>query len=873
MRGDPSSFWGKLANVGTDEAAWHSVEDHCADVAACCEALLTSTLLGQRLAASVGRPVIPEVWIARLSCLAAWHDLGKFNTGFQNKAWRRAPMAGHVSEIASIFLRTGQAQNSLCSALPIGELEGWARGDVAFELLLSAISHHGSPVDTSTPLPNRNVWLECPITKRDPFNGIRGLADATRRWFPSAFIDGGEALPPAPEFQHLFAGIVMLADWLGSDTRFFPYSEDGRDRMPFARTQAGKALQAVGLDCRRAREHLAKEELTYQRSFGFSKMRNMQSCAASATIGRGPSLAILEAETGAGKTEAAYWHYLRLFRAGLVDGLYFALPTRTAATQLYQRLVAATAKSFTCEEFRPPVVLAVPGYFSVDDVEGRRALPSFDVLWNDDGAERMRYRGWAAEGPKRYLAGSIVVGTIDQVLMSTLAVSHAHLRASALSRLLLVVDEVHASDAYMTALLESVLDTHFATEGHAFLMSATLGQATAHRFRQKLVRQEKQPSMATALKAQFPAMAWLRGGEVATLIADAPGVPKSISLETRAIAEDANEVAKLAVRAASEGASVLIIRNTVSDCRATHVALESIAPGVLLTCAGKRTAHHSRYARQDRVALDAAIEHEFGRERSQQGRIAVATQTIQQSLDLDADLLVTDLCPADVLLQRLGRLHRHSRGRPLGYEQARCIVLVPTERDLCKRINSAGEPRGDFGLGSVYQDLRIVEATYRLLEERASWTVPEENRELVERATHPDALAAIVSELGPVMDLHAKWLAAQLASCRRIANGHLVRRDVAFGHDESCFPSRERSGRVTTRLGADDRLAVFPVSFTGAFGTQVGQLTIPAYWLRTQPAADEVPVLISEGNGPTRFTYGGQTFSYDRLGLHKEESS
>src|SRR5690606_34187295 len=109
--------------------------------------------------------------------------------------------------------------------------------------------------------------------------------------------------------------------------------------------------------------------------------------------------------------------------------------------------------------------------------------PDFEVLWNDDDRERWRHRGWAAEHPKRYLAGAIVVGTIDQVLLSTLQVGHAHLRSTALLRHLLIVDEVHASDEYMSSLLEAVLRYHSRAGGHAFLMSATLGCEVRARFR------------------------------------------------------------------------------------------------------------------------------------------------------------------------------------------------------------------------------------------------------------------------------------------------------------------------------------------------------------------------------------------------------
>ena len=96
-----------------------------------------------------------------------------------------------------------------------------------------------------------------------------------------------------------------------------------------------------------------------------------------------------------------------------------------------------------------------------------QALPDFKVLWPEDSRDYLRERGWAAEHPKRYLAGAIVVGTIDQVFFSTLQVNHAHMRAAAFFAHFLVVDEVHSSDAYMTKLLDRVLDYHLSAGGHA----------------------------------------------------------------------------------------------------------------------------------------------------------------------------------------------------------------------------------------------------------------------------------------------------------------------------------------------------------------------------------------------------------------------
>src|SRR6185437_3454412 len=118
----------------------------------------------------------------------------------------------------------------------------------------------------------------------------------------------------------------------------------------------------------------------------------------------------------------------------------------------------------------------------------------------------------------------------------------------------------------------------------------------------------------------------------------------------------------------------------------------------------------------------------IGRDRPNGGLVVIGTQTLEQSLDLDADLLITDLCPVDVLLQRIGRLHRHAeRVRPAGSREARTLILTPSDRELGALIRKGGEARGRHGFGSVFDDLRILEATWREVERRRTWRIPEDN--------------------------------------------------------------------------------------------------------------------------------------------------
>lgn len=844
-------------------------------MAACCEALLGRTLLSRRLARHGGLADLTPQQRERLCVFAALHDLGKVNRGFQNKALplgQRPFGAGHIKPVAALLSsnRSYPEKERLLEAISAGDMVPWCAGDDGsglLEMLLATLSHHGRPVALHEQ-PDSRYWTA--DQNYDPFAAIAELVLLTRQWFPLAWQPGGEPLPPEPEFQHAFAGLLILADWLGSDSERFPFSSDpATDRMPFARERASAVMRELGLDPASFRAALGPALPRFRDFAPGLSPRETQRLVGELQLEPEGSLVILEAETGSGKTEAALLHFLRLFHASAVDGIYFALPTRTAATQIYERMQRAVGNVFP-ERSRPPVVQAVPGYLVVDGVRGA-PLPHFRVLWPDEGA--MRWRAWAGEHPKRYFAGAVVVGTVDQVLLSALAVSHAHLRATALLRQLLVVDEVHASDAYMTRILEQVLRFHLAPGGHALLMSATLGSAARCKLASSQRSRTEHPSRDEAVRVPYPLVSVISDAKSQAFAVPA-SEEKRVLVERSAIAEEPGAVAAAAFRAARAGAKVLVVRNTVSACQATQEALEELAAHPthpnLFSCQGVVAPHHGRYAREDRLLLDEAIEAAFGKQRDDGGLVAVATQTVEQSLDLDADLLLTDLCPFDVLLQRIGRLHRHARPRPAGYEIARFVVLLPTERDLSQRILPSGEARGANGLGSVYEDLRVLEATWRELEAREDLVVPRDNRALVEAATHPEPLAA-VSATSPAWTAHGNWIQGSLLAERRVADLNLVARHLPFGDQAVLFPSGDTQRRIPTRLGEEDRLIHFAEPWPSPFGVRVEALRLPFHLLPRALATDaDMAESVAVAGCVTSFSFGNERYRYDRLGLRRD---
>jgi CRISPR-associated endonuclease/helicase Cas3 len=854
------AFWAKL-----DGAKWHPFIDHCADVAACAQVLLEQTQLGLRLATLANLPALNPGQQQRLGVLAALHDLGKPNFGFQAKCDPLATdTAGHVREGLELLGLRGPIgdsfhENVFNALLPFSPLP-----ETVADLLAASICHHGRPELASGLFPGRR-WE--PRGNKNPLAELGRLMAQIRTWFPLAFTDAPGMLPGDAAFAHGFSGLITLADWLGSDRSVFPFSEPGDlPRFPASLQRAREAFARRGLIPTAARKSLGPGVPRFD-LLSDKTPRQLQTDLLALPAHPGGSLTVLEAETGSGKTEAALARFLTLFHAGEVDGLYFALPTRTAATQIFERVTRAVRCAFPTAESRPPVTLAVPGYLSVDGVSGVR-LPHFEVLWNDDDRERYRYRGWASEHPKRYLAGAIVVGTIDQLLLGALRVGHAHLRGTAALRHLLVVDEVHASDAYMNRLLETVVARHAAAGGHTLLMSATLGSAA----RERLLRGQGNralPGIAEANLVPYPAVSHREGTSApVTRPTQGSGGSKTISISCAPLQDEPARIAALALEAARRGARVLVIRNTVKACVATQQALEALVGegerGVLFQCAGLPAPHHARFAREDRTRLDRALEEGFGLVRTGGGRVAIATQTVQQSLDLDADLLLSDLCPMDVLLQRLGRLHRHVREeRPAGFATPRAVVLVPAERELGKLIGKDGQARGPHGVGHVYEDLRVLDATWAILETTPNLVIPEMNRALVEATTHPEALAARVARFeGEKWKLHAQHLDGRYAAHRTQASLNLI--DWKKSLFEQPFPTGEE--RISTRLGAGDRVVPLPPGTIGAFEEAIAELTLPS-WLAGGAPADAEPTALHAERGTLSFSFGDRAFVYDRLGL------
>jgi CRISPR-associated endonuclease/helicase Cas3 len=836
--------------------------------------------------------------------LAFLHDVGKAGVGFQAKAWDEPSQAawryahhcgrdqqGHTKVVAPL-LGFAPEYAELQLELGVDDIRRWGGAlateqHAVIELWLAAISHHGEPIAFDSDMQTRAsaphpTWTST-TASYSPLQTLHELREAAVALWPRAFDPDAAVFRPSQAFIHAFAGLVSLADWIGSDTRHFPFHLGAQDAGRWSRSAeaACSALRDLRIDIEDVRTDLRQRAPDFEQVFGFAPTPVQKAAADSPLV----SPLVLEAETGSGKTEAALWRFKALFEAGEVDALCFLLPTRVAATGISKRLDDFVVKLFPDEHLRPNTVLAVPGYLRANAADGQWLAP-FTVQWPDRELGDPLF--WAAENSKRYFAAAVAAATVDQFLLSTLQTKHAHLRGSVLLRSLVVVDEVHASDPYMRTLLVKALRRHQAAGGHALLLSATLtsdlrdellgtAPTPSGKGRGLGARREPTAPVVPPLAHDYPRISG--PGVVRTF---GPIVQhKRIRHSLQPWMHDPHEVARCAVAALQAGARVLVLRNTVRQAVATQQAIEALLGADhsgLFRCKSLAALHHGRYALPDRRALDAQVGELFGKGAAHVRRAVLlcATQTVEISVDCDADFLITDLAPMDVLLQRLGRLHRHadrSGFRPTGHDVPRCVVLVPPDPDLSGLL--AGGARG-LGIGkrSAYPDLLTLQATLNALNDTPRFPVldiPSDNRELVEQCCGRPALQQLAEALGGEWPGHLRDLLG-LASAQGSA--------ALYQCIDWLQPWREAvpgelSTEAKTRLGLDSIEVGLPEGARSPFGLDLERLNIPAWMLPSFPEREDIGAPAVEGLVESEqglsFSVRGQGFSYTRWGLAATE--
>ncbi len=447
------------------------------------------------------------------------------------------------------------------------------------------------------------------------------------------------------------AGLAVLADWIGSNQMWFRYRSPGEFRdlktyWSYAREKAGRTVSEAGVSPAPTRNCLGYDALIGTKAVPSP----MQDWTYSVELPVGPTLFMIEDETGSGKTEAALMLAHRLMAANRADGLYVALPTMAMANAMFDRLGAAYRRLFTADS-GPSIALAhgareLHRGFQSAILRGGHKESSYsgDARQEDESGTTASTAcaAWIADDRRLAFLADVGAGTVDQALLSVLPSRHQSLRLLGLMRRVLVLDEIHAYDSYMQREIETLLEFQAGLGGSAILLSATLPLAVrarlANAFSNGLGKQVDSDELSGG-GVDYP-LATVRAADVRSSIKvpGQSGRARTLPVGFLRTAEDAVNAVK---EAASAGKAVLYIRNTVDDVLDAWSALSARGLASEL--------FHARFTFADRLEKERRIVNMFGKESGdgRAGKILAATQVVEQSLDLDFDALITDLAPID----------------------------------------------------------------------------------------------------------------------------------------------------------------------------------------------------------------------------------
>ncbi|MEO5917263.1 MAG: CRISPR-associated helicase Cas3' [Luteolibacter sp.] len=697
-----SECWAKTDPVSGKPAL--TVRDHCLIVGAVAEAV-------KRLLPAACQTLVQSGAVT----LAAAHDIGKITPGFQLKArphWDFPNAKGGDSY---------QGNHSIVSQAYLASLDSVRVGRRPFDWVLAAGGHHGKYWASEGGFYRKidEDGLTWPPVLRDEL--LQEL-EAVFGKLPSHDIPKGSIV-------HWLTGFITFSDWIGSDTRWFPLSSGGpladRETPAAVRENAAKAIADLGWHQREVHPHRDFSALFPS----VESPRPLQSTLIAAMDA--PGLYIVEAPMGVGKTEAALAACYRRWREGEERGLYFALPTQLTSNRIHTR-VGGFLKNVVSDSVIASLVHG-NAWMNPD-----RIVEISPTIADEEDAAKLCE--WYASGRKSLLApfGS---GTIDQAIMSCLPVKHSALRLFALSGKMVIIDEVHSYDPYTSVLVDRTVKWLIDVGCSVIVLSATLASSR----RKSLVAAVGAAESGTP--TAYPLITKVaKGSPHAESISVTGDDLSSTEVTIERVASSSDEIWQKIAAAAESGACVVVIRNTVKLAQDTYRQLKSRCRDQGITFG----LIHSRFPQFQRDENEKSWMEKLGKtgDSRPQGCILVATQVVEQSVDIDADLLVTDLAPVDLILQRLGRLHRHPRSRPAGFETPRGIVLMPQVDWTAPEIeikSALGPSAWVYPPFSLYLAARVISEL-----PQNTISLPRDIRDLVEKSSEvPETLesgAAIFRE-------------------------------------------------------------------------------------------------------------------------------
>lgn len=665
--------------------------------------------------------------------LLCWHDTGKFANSFQRQYSHPNLSRPPESRQNYEFISHADLGYGLWNTWLNQYSELWPASTLSPRKLKRVITmwmplttgHHGRPPKG---IPELNNFLQ------HDKDAAREFLTSIKALFPlidvPAFWDEDEGIEVFQRLSWLISAAVVLADWTGSSTRFFPLIAHAMPIDAYWRQALEKAQAALALF---PPSSAVAPFSGVNTLFPFIRQPTpLQQKALELEVNKeGPQLFILEDVTGAGKTEAALILTHRLMAAGKAQGLFFGLPTMATANAMFVRLAKSWLALYDSDS-RPSLVLAHSARQLMDRFN--QSLWSGDLSGSEEPDEKQGCAAWFADSNKKALLAEVGVGTLDQAMMAVMPFKHNNLRLLGLRNKILLADEIHAYDAYMSRILESLIENQARNGNSTILLSATLSQQQRNRLIAAFARGTNSNVEAPLLgHDDYPWLTQVVGNDVVSQhVATRKEVERCVNVVWLYSESDCIERIEQAVR---QGQCVVWIRNSVDD--AIRIYRQLLARSAIP--AEDLALFHSRFAFCDRQRIELETLAQFGKGESAQraGKVLIATQVIEQSLDIDMDVMISDLAPVDLLIQRAGRLQRHIRDhngqlKESGVDERDAPELLVLAPEWCD------EPREDWfsstmrNSGYVYPDHGRLWLTQRVLRQQGEIRMPQSARLLIE---------------------------------------------------------------------------------------------------------------------------------------------
>lgn len=584
-----------------------------------------------------------------VGALAALHDLGKISPGFQRKCecWLEGNRLTQIARNGCWDTST-EADHGKISHSAIQDFLVQQKVPRRVAKYLAAVlgGHHGR----IKYLPNdRGIRLAQADNTGGGIAWDQARLECARQvWEYFKTGDMLENLDDKNPALWWLAGLTSVADWIGSDERFFP--ADAGISENDAYTISRSAIETIGFI-----PLTINRNLTFEQLFGFPPNEMQTKTIAAVT---GPGVYVVEAPMGMGKTEAALGAGYQLLTSGKASGIYFALPTQATSNRIHLRMIdflqRISTEATKCQLIHGNSWLLDEALEYQPSANGPREKSSDDAR---------NGRAWFAS-TKRALLAPFGVGTIDQALLGVVAAKHFFVRHFALAGKVVILDEVHSYDLFTGTLIDKLITTLEGLGCTVIVLSATL---TGKRREQIVVSEANE-----ALEQPYPLISGRTEGVPFAPVDAEPPPSRKVKVDFKNCETATIEALELARR----GGAVLWICNTVDAAQSVFKRFRDLVqdafPLGLL---------HSRFPHWRRDELEKTWMDRFGKEgETRCGSILVSTQVVEQSVDLDADLMITELAPTDMLLQRLGRLWRHERdSRPAATPR---LIILEEEKTL-----------------------------------------------------------------------------------------------------------------------------------------------------------------------------------------------